>query len=130
MDAASIVLKIEKGLINCGQQYGVDTEMVRFRLMFIETDKLRCYLYEGFKPFATNGKPTTIDIKKAFNISMLENLFVEPYLKKKLKELAIKNNIDESNVSVFIFKKSDTIIVNLLDGNKTLKEISINEFLK
>jgi len=128
MDAASIVLKIEKGLINCGEQYKIETDKVRFRL--IGTDNLHCYLYEGYKPFATNGEPTKIDIKKAFNISMLENLFVEPYLKKTLKELAIKNNIDESNVSAFILKKYDTIVVNLLDGNKTLKELTINEFLK
>ena len=127
MDSGTIILKIEKGLQACGLQNGIEEGNVRFRL--IGTKDLNCYLYDGNKPFATDGKATKVDIKKAFGLSTLENLFVEPYLKKTLKELATKNNLDQDSVSAFIYKKEKSIAVNVLEGNKTIKELTINEFL-
>lgn len=127
MENEKIITKIQGGLKNCCEKYKIKPNKLRFRLVGV--DDLKCYLYDESKPHITNGLLTKVSIQKSFNLSILENIFVQPYLVRTLKNLAKTNNIYESNVSVFIFEKNQTIAVILLDGNKKHKELTIDEFL-
>ncbi len=125
MDTQKIINKISEALKKCSEEYKIEPNAIQIKIVNPKT------MFEGIKFYVMNSlmEVQQVKIKELLNLTSLEAMFVETYLKDTLTLLAKNKNIDPRQASARIFTKSIdfTPSVYLQEGTKNCGEITIEQ---
>lgn len=122
IDSKKIIEKVQSGLKNCSELYGIEPTNVRILISSA-----------GVHLWNADKYVSPVDVLQIFKVSKMENyLFpIVPFLKKALVKVAVKKEIVPETAVARIYTNNDGFYpsVCLQDVLKEVGEISIDELL-
>lgn len=133
METSEIISRIQSGLKITAQNFEVPFNEIQIKITNSTSvfDSVKFYPMRNGNTFlsADQKKDLQIDVKQLLELDSVKSMILLGFLKNTFASLAKKNNLDSKTINARIFTTNEdfTPRVNLYEGEKVIKEITVEE---